>query len=881
MLSIKEIQTLHRNEPLGIDEKPYFSWKLESDRTNVVQKSWRVTVTEEPCPANSEESALSNLKGSLRYDEGHTERIVWDSGIQDSSKQSFIVYDGEPLSSCTRYKVHVHVTAANGDEADGKSWFETAYLDPSDWKALWSESSLPRISEAEYKYGKSCPAVLFRKAFHTEEKKIVRARLYATSIGVYRVYLNEKRPDDREFAPEFTAYDHLLYYQTYDVTNLLKQGDNCLEFYVADGWYFSSQTCPVDGEVHEAPSVLFQMEIRYADGSWDMVSSGDMDCATGFICYSDLFQGEKQDFTRACSPWQKTNDKNYDTSILAAQPMDPVRPVQLVPAVEVFTSPAGETIVDFGQVLSGRARIHLNLPERQTAIFEYFEVLSAEGNYINTMFAPQKDTYVSDGKERDYEAFFTFHGFRYIRVTGMENVRKEDFTAVLLSTDKKDIGSFTCSDERVNRLYQNIRWSQASNMMSVPTDCPSREKAGWTGDILVYASTALENEDVTPFLTSWLRNLAAQQDPDGVVKITAPYALMYRQLLRQVEAGYGAPKEEGVAGWSDAIVWVPYEMYKATGNTEVLRNLYPAMEAWAQFIIHRAAERRGPEEIPEEYDRYLWNTDFHFGEWLIPSEPQDPKQPFEVCKSTAGYTAPFFGYRTISYMAEICAILGKTEKADHYRQTAAKMKHAIEMGIIRADRLPKHLMGAYILAFAFDLVPEELKDEYKKRLTGLIRDNHMCLNTGFLATPVLLDTLENIGEPQMARELFFQTKRPSWLYEVEHGATTIWEAWDADDAQKGGRYVSYDHYAFGCVDDWIFRHVAGIRALEPGYRKVRIEPDPACGLSSAKRTFDSEAGRISVSWNQEELKVEIPCNVTAQVVWKGQTSEVGSGSWSF
>lgn len=856
MLEVNDLKTMHMKSPV-IDQNPYFSWKLKSDIQNVMQEAYQIVVKNQ-------------------------EKIVWDSGKREAKEQSFVEYQGESLCSCTDYEWTVTVWDNQGEEAAATAAFSTALLQKADWKAKWVECSFTREPANEYKFGNSYAAILFEKQI-TVSKKVRMAKAYATSHGTYRLTVNGKRPDDREFAPEFTPYDRVLYYQTYDLTDLLNEGENTFAMYVADGWYFSAQAGPVMPNRHDEPSVLFQIELTYEDGTSETIcSDGSESCRTDFIVYSDLYQGEKQDYTLPQGEKKPVLVKEYGYEMLMAQPLPEIAAIELLPAIDVFTSPAGETIVDFGQVLAGRARIHMNIPAGQQVVFEYFEVLSSEGNYINTMFAPQKDIYVSDGKDHMYEAFFTFHGFRYIRVTGLENVRKEDFTAVLLSTRKDNYGTFQCSDERINRLYQNVRYSQYNNMMSVPTDCPSREKAGWTGDILIYAKTALMNEDMTPFLNSWLNSVREDQADDGVVMIVSPYMKLYDGMLKGVVKTFGDDRITGVAGWSDAIVWVPYDMYQVTGNIRVLKDNYEAMEAWAEYIIRTAASKRSEYDIPEEYDKYLWNTGFHFGEWLIPSRKSIPGEgPYDVCRESDYYIAPFFGYQTMKKMAEIAAILEREDRVAYYTDIAEKMKNAIQKGIFEGGLMPKKYMGAYVLAFAFDLVPENLKEAYQEKIVELIQKNGNCLDTGFLATPYILDVLCNLGEKDLAYKLLWQNKMPSWLYEVDHGATSIWEAWDADDAQKTGRFISYDHYAFGCVDDWICRHVAGIDSDTPGFTHIVIYPDMEGSITSCERTFESEAGTILVSWDMDRLHVEIPCNATATVHWKGNVSEVGSGAYEF
>ena len=838
-----------------IDSLPAFSWKIASDSDNILQTSYRITVED-------------------------GERLLWDSKAVKSRTQSFVSYEGKELSPETEYSWTVTVTDSRGETCTAASSFRTALSNRGGWKAMWAECPFERVSASEYKFGNSYPPVLFEKTFNID-REISSAFVYASAHGAYRLTVNGLRPDDRELAPEFTPYASVLYYQTFDVTKLLTPGTNSLEMYVADGWYFSAQAGPVMKERHPEPSVIFQIKINYADGgSETVISDGTVLCSTDYILYSDLYQGEKQDLTAKRSGRLPALIKNYGHSMLKAQPMPPVRPRELLPAQGIYTSSCGETIVDFGRIIAGRARIRVKEERGSTVTFEYFEFTGDGGEYINTMFAPQKDTLVCDGTELIHEALFTFHGFRYIRVTGMKDPKPGDFTAVLLTTEKENTGSFTCSHPGLNRLYKNIRYSQYNNMLSVPTDCPTREKAGWTGDIQIYARTAMLNENMTPFLTSWLNSVRADQQEDGVVMIVSPYMKLYENLFKTVCAGFGDEKPTGVAGWSDAIVRVPCDMYRITGNTAVLREFYPSMKAWADWIIRRAEEKRGELNIPEEYDRYLWNTGFHFGEWLIPSRPVIPGKPYGRCPESSFYTAPFFGYETMVKMSEISAVLGYGDDEEKYSHTAELMKNAIQNGIFRSKLMPDGLMGAYVLAFAFGLVPQDLYDEYKSRLLTLIHNNGDCLDTGFLATPYLLDVLCALGEKQLAYKILLQEKYPSWLYEVNNGATAIWEGWDADRTGREHGYISFDHYAFGCVDDWICRYICGIDSDTPGFNHLVIAPDCDAPVLSFDRSFECEAGNISVSRRGDRLTVTVPPNTTADISWRGRSLSVGSGTYT-
>lgn len=850
-MKIVHLRTNHQSEPLGIDNIPEFSWRIESVEQNILQSAYKIIVKQ-------------------------NDEIVWDSGKINNRKQSFIQYKGKHLLSCTKYVWEVFVWNNNGEKASAQSIFETAFLSSGEWKAKWVESTIPRNQNQLFTYGIENPAILFNRNLLIKQE-IYKARLYATSYGCYKLEINGKNPDDREFAPEFTPYDKILNYQCYDVGTLFSIGENKLSMLVGDGWYFCEQTAVITDKERKIPSILYQLEVLYKNGIKEIFcSDGSETCEKSNILFSDLFMGEKQDLTLPKSAPQKVEVRDYGYSILRAQPMQPVRAVELFPAQKIIISPKGETIIDFGQVICGRARVKIDLPKGHEVTFEYTEVLDKDGNYFSTMTAKQMDIFVSNGDPTLYEAQFTYHGFRFIRVTGMKNINAEDFTAVLLSTEKENASTFLCSDERFNRLFKNVRYSQKNNMMSIPTDCPTREKAGWTGDILIYAKTAMLNEDMTPFLSSWLEGLIADQTEDGVIPIISPYTKLYDTVVKKTISDFGDSKITGIAGWSDAIVWVPYHMYQITGNELILSRCYDSMKKWCDYIIRTADEKRGS-DLPIEIDRFLWNTGFHFGEWLVPGRTSEG---FEICKETACYIAPFFGYQTIKYMSEIASILNHKE-ADYYKDIAEKMKNAIQKGLFETDSLPDYLMGGYVIAFAFNLVPDKYFDEYKKRLVALVEENDRCLGTGFLATPFLLDFLEKIRRKDLAKDIIWQTKPPSWLFEVEHGATAIWENWISYDEDGNPLKTSFDHYAFGCVDDWICRRVGGIATNVPGFSHIVINPQTDLGFDWCKRTFICEAGEISVYWTKNEIEIRIPCNTTATIFWKSKKIQIGSGNFKF
>lgn len=471
-MELQHLTTLHEPTPLGIDPgcAPYFGWQLRSETPGTRQTAYRLQVS------------------------GPDGAAVWDTGRVGSGQAAFVTYRGPALASRTRYTWTVTAWDNHGGSASAASWFETA-LAPADWQAAWVRT--PRAYVQRRKgFGTQSPATRFRRVF-TLDTAPAAARLYLTCLGVYRLTVNGRRPDDREFAPEHTSYRKTLCYQTYDVTGLLRAGENVLGIEVGDGWYCCPQTQPPIDGLQPDHTVLFQLEVTGADGRRRVVASDErLRCSEGEVRASDLFDGEAQGLRLATPGWDAPG---FDAGAWAkpravAPPLPPealcpevggpVRPVCTLPAVRVYRSPKNEWIVDFGQVVTGRARVTASLPAGAVLTLEHFEATEPDGSYHNSVqsamgVTEQKDTFISDGAAHTYEAKFTFHGFRYVRVTGLDEPNPAQFTAVVLTSDKADAGTFACSDARLNRLYENTRWSQRGNTLSIPTDCPSvRRPAG-------------------------------------------------------------------------------------------------------------------------------------------------------------------------------------------------------------------------------------------------------------------------------------------------------------------------------------------------------------------------------------------------------------------
>jgi alpha-L-rhamnosidase len=758
---------------------------------------------------------------------------------------------------------------------------------PEKWLGKWV---VPSFVNKPTKKG--TPATYFQKAF-TINNEIKTAMIYATCHGVYHLYINGKRPDDREFAPEFTVYEKMLYVQAYDVTAFMQLGENLLSITVGDGWYAGSTTKQTHPGWDFRHACLWQLEIVYTDGTQEIIGSDtNTNAANGIIIQSDLFHGEKVDANET-SQWQPSIIADFGYDNLVLQTDEPVRPVLTIPVKEILKTPKGETVLDFGQNIAGRLRVTLNLPLGSTATFEHSETLDKNGNYFNNIMGiNQLDSYTSNGEPTVFEPAFTFHGFRYVRINGIPNPQKDDFSAIVLSTDAKWLGTFSCSDEKINRLVENTVWSQRSNMLSVPSDCPQREKMGWTGDMTVYAKTALMNQDLTGLFSRWLESLAITQLPDGQVPNVVPLPNFYRKVskLTNILLG-GSFKHIASSGWGDAAVIVPWEMYQATGNSAVLEKQYRSMKAWVEYMRHEAAENRSKKsKLPEDVEKYLWNTGFHFGEWLIPSATEHGSMSAAVRKSAkAGrdYIAPVYFFISTKILSETAFILDKKEDADFYTDLAEKIKLAYQKSMVCPDgTLKVDVQGAYALALGAGLIPEEYKVKAANRLAFLIHRNGDRLDTGFLATPYLLDALSDNGHIDLAYTLLYQEQRPSWMYQLEKGATTIWENWNSENDVGDVQKISMNHYAFGCVADWIYRKVGGITRTGVGYKRFIIQPQPDRRLTWAKRKYESPYGYILCDWKREKnifsLYVEIPCGTEATVVLPdGQQYEVGGGVYDY
>ncbi|MFK0120434.1 family 78 glycoside hydrolase catalytic domain [Streptomyces sp. NPDC090994] len=828
---------------------------------------------------------------------------------------------GLRLRSDTDYAWRVRVWDETGTVSDwATARFGTALLAAADWTAEWA---LPRARPTETERWtlrdwiegrrperevteRLVPVRLLRQRF-TLDAPVVRARLFLTARGVYLAELNGTAVGDEVLAPGSDSYASRLSVQCYDVTELVGRGANALGVALADGWWAGRiGLTGSSAQFGERTGALWQLHVETADGRRHRVVSGsDVVAAEGPWPYADLFIGECFDARRHDpawstpgyddTAWTPVETAPADPGVLVPFAGEPVRRVGELPAVSVVADPGGGWIADFGQVVAGRVRLTLRAPGEGTSVtLEHTETLDADGRWFQNIEGINKeqcDTYIAAGRPvEEWEPSFTYHGFRYVRLRGLSAPpAPDDLRAVVLSSDLRQTGTLRLSDPRLDRLHRNVVWSQRANFLSVPTDCPQRERAGWTGDIQVFAPAATNNALVAPFLTRWLDNLRTDQDAEGRVPIVSPRSAYDDQLA---EAAEGFASIKACAGWSDAIALVPWTLYERYGDRRVLRDNLDAALRWIGHQRARAADLPDRlRDIPLDPERrrrqaLLYNAGEHFGDWLTPStlEGRPLHEAIGIApRLTAELVAPMFQARTLTITARSAAVLGHSALAGRLRAEAAEVRAAFTAEYVGPDgRLPVDLQGPYVLALAFDMVPAALRPALVGHLVRLITERGDRLDTGFLSVPYLLDVLWEAGHADLARRLLWQDRCPSWLYEVDRGATTVWESWDAIAPDGTVRAVSFNHYAFGCVDDFLYRRIAGIRPTAPGYRSVTVEPDLAGPLDRCAAEVGTPYGPLRVDWSVADgtavVHVDVPHGVDAVLVAAGRSTALAPGT---
>lgn len=864
---------------------------------------------------------------------------VIDTGRVESAESAYVDVLADHVAPSTRYDWRVRLWLQGSDEPSewASSWFETA-RDLSDWPAQWLDPAQEPVTadgsmspfapnpNTAAPEDKLHPPAMIRQEFTLDEAP-VSARLRMTAQGVYQAELNGRPVGDEVLAPGYEGYHKLISVQTYDVTDQLQAGANTLGAILGDGWFAGRIAFTgLSRQYGDRLRLTWVLEVTDAEGRVREILPDSTARSThhGPIRYADIFIGESYDARRElpgwgapgfdASGWDKVELADVSENLVPFVG-EPVRRVMEVPAVEVISTPAGECVVDFGQVLAGRVRLTVTGEAGTTITLEHAEVLDAHGNFLNNIAGCNKDQTdhytLRGGGPETWEPTFTFHGFRYVRLTGWPDTGgtpdASAFTAVVLASDLAYGGEWESSDPRLNQLHRNVVWSQRANLLAVPTDCPQRERAGWTGDIQIFAPAATNNADVTAFLSRWLRNARAEQWDDGMVPIIVP---MPRGMDFSDNGGDGTPKErpddeifdiDGAAGWGDAIVFVPHALWRRAGDLGVVEDNWDAMVAWIDYQTRAAAQflpkrLRDTELDPASRANHeiMWNGVFNFGDWLTPSlsDATDPQSIMIAPRRTSEYMGPFYQGQSLTLMAEMARATGREAEASDYERRAGDVRRAWAEEYLDAEgRIPEPLMGVSVLALAFGFVPDEHMDAVRAHLVQTLHDNGDRLDTGFLSVAHLLPALWSAGETDLARTVLWQPETPSWLYEVDHGATTIWESWDAVKPDGTVGTSSFNHYAFGCVDDWLFTHLAGVRESAPGFRESVITPDLDAPLDHVRARIVTPYGPLEARWRRREdnpdavdVKLELPGNTSATVLappgWRCTESEearFGSG----
>ncbi|QIL40758.1 family 78 glycoside hydrolase catalytic domain [Pedobacter sp. HDW13] len=851
-IAVKDLTVEHLVNPFSIDNpKPRFSWKLVSAIKGTKQNNYEI-----------------RLGTSATIDN----KALWKANV--SNDQSVLVsYDGPQLSSKTRYYWQVRVKDNHGNTSAWSpvQYFQTG-LKPEDWSAKWIAVDGKDTTLA---------SPMFRKEINLK-KDVRSAMAYITAKGLYQAELNGKRISNAYFAPGWTSYKNHIQYQAYELGTSLKKGANVIGVSLGDGWYKGRIGFGWQKQFYgDTRALLLQLDVVYTDGTKEtIVTDNSWKSNYGPIRAANIYDGENYDARLEIAGWNNIGYKE-------TADWKPVRTLENGPeklvgmsgpqvtkheefkALKIFKTPLGETVVDFGQNLVGWVMLKAKGPAGTKITISHAEVLTKAGNFYTTNLrtAKQQNNYtLKGGDEQVFEPHFTFQGFRYAKIDGYPGELKlDDLTAVAVYSDMQTSGKFSTSNPLLNQLQHNISWGQKGNFVDVPTDCPQRdERLGWTGDAQAFANTAAYNMDVSGFFTKWLKDVAADQLPSGSVPFVVP------NVLNSTDAGS--------AGWADVATIIPWDLYVVYADKGLLETQYGSMKKWVDYISSVAKNN-------------LWNSGFHFGDWLF-YRPNDDNDGRAAVTDKYMIAQTFYAHST-QLLINAAKVLGKTDDVTKYSDLLAKIKAAYLAENMTANgKLISNTQTAYVLALQFDMLPENLRAQAAQRLVDNVRDYGNHLTTGFLGTPYLCHVLSRFGHENVAYDLLMQEKYPSWLYPVKMGATTIWERWDGikqDGSFQTADMNSFNHYAYGAIGDWMYKNITGINPVvaQPGYKAILIAPRPGGNLTSASAELETVYGTVKSSWILSDgvfkLDVVVPANATATVVLPktDKKEEIGSGSYHF
>lgn len=701
-------------------------------------------------------------------------------------------------------------------------------------------------------YGDVCP--VFKRNFECRGK-VARARLYITSLGVYEAVLNGKRVGNFIMAPGWTAYDKRHQYQTYDITELL-QKENKLEVTVGKGWcrgrlvMYSFTNC-----YSGVSAMICRIDIEYENGEHEeIISDTNWKTAKSPVLFSEIYDGEVYDASYEPSEWEEAVRFHYTKLTLIPQEGEIVCEHERLAPVQMIKTPKGETVIDFGQNLTGYVEFKINAHTGERLCYSHAEILDADGSFYteNLRSAKQQIEYICREGEQTYKPHFTFMGFRYIRLEeAPADVKIDDFRAIAVYSDMKRTGHFSCSNSKVNKLFENIVWGQKDNFLDIPTDCPQRdERLGWTADAQIFVKTAAYNFDTEVFFRKWLRDLKADQLNDGRVPYVIPYVL-------------DGTTQVTCAAWGDAAVIIPWQLYLTYGDKQVLEDHVESMRKWVEYI-----HASGTEE-------FLWIGNRHLGDWLDLENIQDEA---EQIRHDDFIASAYFAYST-EILAKALKVIGRD--GSEYERL-----HENIVAAFRKRFSEYKTQTECVLALEFGLAED--KEKTAAQLAEMIINNGVALKTGFIGTAYLLKSLSDNGYKTLSYRLLVKEDYPSWLYSVNKGATTVWEHWDGmrDDGQMWSKAMnSFNHYSFGAVASWMYEVVAGINVDEshPGFENVILKPEPDELLDFAEASIDTRYGRVSSKWYRKNgvVKYEFTVPNRATLFLNGEKYELSAGEYKF
>lgn len=857
MLKAVKLRTEGLCNPLGIDvAHPRLGWNLEGDGAR--QTAFELRAAHSPaelergafCWTGGVVQSESMLRHPYLPDLASRERVFWQVRIYDE-------------------------TGAPGPWSE-TAWFEMGLLHREDWQAHWITGDYLPQEGVRY------PADCFRKTFRVQD--VHKARLYITACGVYETRLNGRRVGNQVLTPGSTSYDVRLQYQTYDVSDLLREGENEWTIELGDGWFRGNLgVFDTNNVFGDRTGIFGQLEWTDGDGTRQVLATDETFswCNDGPVYYTDIKGGERVDAARIPSYAGKAVALRWDAAVCCSNNVPVIEHERFAPTV--LKTPNGETVLDFGQNIAGYPQFTINAPAGVEVTLTMGEMLDKEGNFTLDNLL-QRVTFQQDNRDFDrfqkvvyrcagtgpetYKPKFCFQGFRYIRVENWPGeIRPEDVTAIAVYSDMEVCEQFSSSSADLNQIVENTLWSMKGNFLDVPTDCPTRERAGWTGDAQLFFNAGCYFMDFSAFFRKWLRDLYDDQAEDGKVYNIEPRTAPHGGMNDYVE---------GSSGWTDAGILIPYRYWQHYFDTDLLEQYYQPMKKLMTFLLSRRGDTSDPELDsklrPGEKRKYLVTTGFHFGEW------NEPDKDVSMIGTGNYEEATAYLIYSLRHMEKIAALLGKTEDRAFYarcaeQSTDAYIEYFTQDGTIRSGRMCK-----YVRPLALGLLDgrEEIKKKVQQGLVELVKSRNYHVGTGFLSTPFLLNTLTDAGSPESAYRMLLQEEFPSWVYEIRCGATTVWEDWDG--------VSSRNHYSNGAVCDWVFNTVCGVRIA--GENRFVIRPIPGEPLTHVKFRYFSPFGPVQSGWRREgayiRFGIRLPVGCTGTVLLpNGERHEIGGGRTCF